>query len=60
MKQTRLRNNFLIHNCEANKGASNAQRTSVSLVRKAKKEYFDSLKNKNITDNKTFWKNIAP
>ena len=56
MKQTRLRKNFLKHRCEANKGTYDAQRNLyVSLVRKAKKEYFDNLDHKKITDNKTFW-----
>ena len=56
MKQTRLRNNFLKHRCEANKRAYDVQwNLCVSLVRKGKKEYFDNLDHKNITDNKAFW-----
>ena len=32
----------------------------VSLVRKAKKEYFDNLDLRNVTDNKKFWKTVKP
>ena len=30
----------------------------VSLLRKSKKDYFENLKEKNITDNKRFWKTV--
>ena len=32
----------------------------VSLIRKGKKEYYDSLHVKDITDNKKFWKTVKP
>ena len=41
--------------------AYNAQRNlCVSLVRTAKKEYFDNLDLRNVADNKTFWKTVKP
>ena len=49
-----LPNRAAHHRCEANKRVFNARRNLwVSLVRKAKKEYFDNLDRKKITDNKT-------
>ena len=61
MKRTRLKNKFIKYRCERNKRAYNAQRNlCVSLVRKAKKEYFDNLDLRNITDNKKFWKIVKP
>ena len=51
MERTRLRNNFSKYSYEANKRAYNAQRNlCASLVRKVKKEYFDNLDHKKITD----------
>ena len=32
----------------------------VSLLRKSKKDYFENLNEKNITDNKRFWKTVKP
>ena len=32
----------------------------MSLVRKSKKLYYSNLDEKNVTDNKTFWKTIKP
>ena len=61
MKRTRLKNKFIKYRCERNKRAYNAQRNlCVSLVRKAKKEYFDNLDLRNVTDNKKFWKTVKP
>ena len=31
-----------------------------SLVRKAKKDHFDNLDLRNVTDNKEFWKTVKP
>ena len=60
MKRTRLRNNYQNNKCDANKKACNAQRNScVSLVRKAKLNYFDRLDHE-VSDKKTFWKNVKP
>ena len=55
MKRTRLKNEFIKHRCERSKRAYNAQRhLRVSLVRKARKEYFDNLDLRHVTDNKNF------
>ena len=32
----------------------------LTLVRKAKKDYYNNLDHENVTDNKTFWKYIKP
>ena len=61
MKGTRLKNKFIKYRCEGNKRPYNAQRNlCVSLVRKAKKYYFDNLDLRNVTDNKTSWKTVKP
>ena len=61
MKRTRLKNEFIKHRCERNKRAYNAQRQlRVSLVRKARKEYFDNLDLRHVTDNKNFWETVKP
>ena len=58
MKRTRLENKFK-YQCEGNKRAYNVQRKlCVSLVRKAKKDYFDNLDFGNVTDHKKFWKTV--
>ena len=39
---------------------TNKQRSyCVTLLRKAKKQYYDSLEEKHVTDNKTFWKTVT-
>ena len=46
---------------QQNKKECNKQRSfSVSLVRKARKELFNNLNVKCITDNKIFWKIVEP
>ena len=61
IKRTRLKNKFIKYRCERNEKAYNAQRNlCISLVRKAKKEYFDNLDLRNVTDNKKFWKTVKP
>ena len=45
MKCTKLRNKFL---------------KDVSLLKKAKREYFGNLNEKKLCDNKTFWKTLKP
>ena len=61
MKRTRLTNKFIKYRCERNKRAYNAQRNlCVSLVRKAKQEYFDNHDLRNVTDKKKFWKTESP
>ena len=61
MTRTRLRNKFLKDRSEENKKKYSKQRNyCVSLLRKSKSNYFGNLNEKNINDNKTFWKTIKP
>ena len=61
MKRTRLRNNYLKNRCNANRKAYNVQRNlCVSLVRKAKLDYYNKLNHKEVSNNKTFWKTVKP
>ena len=61
MKRTRLKNNYLKNWCDANRKAHNAQRNlCVTLVRKAKLDYYNKLNHKKVSDNKTFWKTVKP
>ena len=58
---TRLRNTFLKNRTAENKLAYNRQRNyCVSLTRKSKRDYCNNLDNRNVTDNKLFWKTIKP
>ena len=61
MKRTRLRNKFLKHRTGENKRSYSKQRNyCVSLLRKTKKEYYSNLDEKNVTDNRKFWKTVKP
>ena len=61
MDRTRLRNTFLKNRTAENKLAYNRQRNyCVSLTRKSKRDYCNNLDNRNVTDNKLFWKTIKP
>ena len=61
MKRTRLRKNYLKNKCDANRKAYNVQRNlCVSLVRKAKLDYYNKLNHKEVSNNKTFWKTVKP
>ena len=61
MTATRLRNKFLKDRSEENKKKYSKQRNyCVSLLRKSKLNYFGNLNEKNINDNKTFWKTFNP
>ena len=61
MHRTRLRNNFLRNRSAENKRKYSKQRNyCVSLLRKTKKNYYNNLNEKKITDNKTFWKTVKP
>ena len=61
-KAIMTRNRFFFQN----RGEENPKRFSkqinecVSLLRKSKKDYFANLNEKNITDNKRFWKAVKP
>ena len=59
MTRSRLRNKFLRNRTPENRIAYNQQRNfCVSLVRETKREYFNSLNEKLVTDNKLFWNTI--
>ena len=61
MKRTKLRKHFLKTRLVSDNEAFKKQRNKcTSILRKAKKSYFDQLDPKNITDNKTFWKTVSP
>ena len=61
MLRTNLRNIFLKNRTEENKNRYTKQRNlCVTLLRKSKREYFNNLNEKNVCDNKTFWKVVKP
>ena len=61
MKKLRLRNNFLWNKTEETCKLYVKQRNKcVSLLKKAKKEYYQNLDEKNVIDNKKFWKTVKP
>ena len=61
MRRTRLRSEFFKDKTEENRRNYNKQQNyCVALLRKANKGYYGSLKEKHVTDNKTFWKTIKP
>ena len=59
MKRSKLRNDFLKDRNDASQSAYRKQRNlCVTLLWKAKKQYFSNLEPKLITDNKKFWKSV--
>ena len=61
MKRTTLRNKFLKERTDESKKRYALQRNyCVSLLKKAKKNYYDNLNEKDVSDNKTFWKTVKP
>ena len=61
MRGTSLRNKFINFKTDADRIADNKQRNyCVSLIRKEKKAYYSNLKIRDVTDNKTFWRNVKP
>ena len=59
MTRNRLRNRFLKNRSEENQNLFCKQRNKcVSLLRKSKKGYFVNPNEKNITDNKRFWRTV--
>ena len=61
MTRTRLSNTFLRNRAPENRIAYNQQRNfCVSLIRETKREYFNSLNEKLVTENKLFWNTIKP
>ena len=60
MHRSKLRNNFLRHRSNENKKKYSKQRDYwVSLLRRIIKNYYSNLNEKNITDNKKFWKTVS-
>ena len=56
-----MSNCFLKHRSDENRRLFQKQRNKcVSLLRKAKKEYFSSLNINKVVDNKSFWKIVKP
>ena len=61
MDRSRLRNKFLKTRSQEGKKAYNTKRNyCLTLIRKAKKDYYNNLDHENVTDNKTFWKSVKP
>ena len=57
MKRTRFRNQVLKNRTDENKSRYTKERNyCVSLLRKTKTQYYSNLHEKNVTDNKAFWK----
>ena len=61
MKRTKLRYKFSKDRAEENRNRYASQRNyCISLLKKTKKEYFGNLNEKNVCDNKMFWKTVKP
>ena len=61
MKRTRIRNIYLKLGTIESKSAYTKQKNyCVTLIRKSKKEYHNSLDVNDIADNKKFWKTVKP
>ena len=61
MKRSKSYKDFLKDRNDASQSAYKKQRNlCVTLLRKAKKQYFSNLEPKVITDNKKFWKSVKP
>ena len=61
MLRRNLRSKFLKNRSNENKTNYLKQRNRcVSLLRKTKREYYSNLDEKNICDNKAFWKIVKP
>ena len=61
MKRSRLRNKYLKNKNEVNARTYKVQRNKcVSLLKEAKKVYFENLQPSNVCDNKKFWKIVNP
>ena len=61
MLRTKLRNKFLKQKTTETRSAYNKQRNiCVSILRKAKRSYFENLDIKNLSDNRKFWGTVKP
>ena len=60
-KRSRLRKKFLNTKSDIDRNAYNKQRNlCVSSIRREKKNFFNNISTRDITDNKTFWKTVKP
>ena len=61
MTRSRLTNKFLkMKSQECEQGYNKQRNLCVTMIRNAKKNYFNNLNVRNITDNKQFWKTVKP
>ena len=61
MTRSRPRNKYLQNRNEENRAIYVKQRNyCVSLLQKSKKKYYENLNERNLMDNKLFWKKINP
>ena len=61
MKRLKLRNNYLKNITDASRMLYKKQKNyCVSLLRKSKTNYYANLDEKNVSNNKLFWKLIKP
>ena len=61
MNRNRLRNKFLRSRSAEERSAYNQQRSfCLSLVRKAKNDYYNNPDHKKVTENKSFWRTVKP
>ena len=61
MTRTRLLNKLRKFNCSENQLTCKRQRNySVKLLKRSKKDFYNNLNVKKVTDNKHFWRNIKP
>ena len=61
MKRSNLRNKYLKSRSEEDRQRFRKQRNlCVSLLRKTKRSYYSNLNEKNVIDNRKFWKTIKP
>ena len=61
MKRSRSRNKYLKSKSLTDRKNYNVQRNFCKkLLRTTKKEYFNNLDTKKVTDNKTFWRTVVP
>ena len=61
MKRTKLRNKFLKERTDESKKRYTSQRNyCVSLLKETKKNCYNGLNEKDVSDNKTFWKTVKP
>ena len=59
MKRPRLRNKFLNTKSDIDRKAYNKQRNlCMGLISREKKNFFNNISTRDITDNKTFWKKV--